>query len=45
MTQKWLNDLVYVHYNLKLHIKKAQILELPGPLDLDEIDPYFDWKA
>ena len=45
MTQKRLNDLVYVHYNLKLRIKKAQLLELLGPLDLDEIDPYSDWTA
>lgn len=45
MTQKRLNDLVYVHYNLKLRIKKSQLLELPGPLDLDEIDPYSDWTA
>jgi hypothetical protein len=45
MTQKRLNDLVYVHYNLKLRIKKAQISEVPGPLDLDEIDPYSDWTA
>jgi hypothetical protein len=45
MTQKLLNDLVYVQYNLKLRIKKAQSLALPGPLDLEEIDPYSDWTA
>lgn len=45
MLQKWLNDLVYVHYSLKLCIKKAQSSELPDPLDLDEIDLYSDWTA
>ena len=36
--------MVYVQYNLKLRMKKAQ-QDPPGPIDLDEIDPYYDWMA
>jgi len=36
--------MVYVQYNLKLRMKKAQ-QDPPGPIDLDEIDPYYDWTA
>ena len=44
LSQKRMNDMVYVQYNLKLRMKKAQ-QDPPGPIDLDEIDPYYDWTA
>ncbi|XP_057869146.1 uncharacterized protein LOC131076113 [Cryptomeria japonica] len=40
LTQEWMNDLVFVHHNLQLKIKKTQgTIEEDEPIDLDEIDP------
>ena len=44
MAQKRLNDLVFVHYNLKLHIRKV-MAATTEPLDLDDIDPFGDWTT
>ena len=44
MAQKRLNDLVFVHYNLKLRIRKV-MATATEPLDLDDIDPFGDWTA
>jgi hypothetical protein len=44
LSENRMNDMVYVQYNLKLRMKKAQ-QDPPGPIDLDEIDPYYDWMA
>ena len=44
MAQKHLNDLVFVHYNLKLRIRKL-MSEAAQPLDLDDIYPFGDWIA
>ncbi|GLJ14418.1 hypothetical protein SUGI_0232980 [Cryptomeria japonica] len=44
LTQKRLNDLVYVRYNLRLHEKRVQGNNSYDALDIDEIDPYTtDW--
>ena len=44
LTQKRLNDLVFVQYNLRLRTKKVQ--DQPDELiDLDDIDPYNDWTV
>ncbi|XP_059073706.1 uncharacterized protein LOC131874380 [Cryptomeria japonica] len=46
LTQKRLNDLVYVRYNLRLHEKRVQGNNSYDALDIDEIDPYTaDWIA
>ena len=46
LTQKRLNDLVYVKYNLCLHKKKVEGQASYEALDLDDIDPYSaDWIA
>lgn len=46
LTQKRLNDLVYVKYNLLLHEKKVKGQASYEALDLDDIDPYStDWIA
>ncbi|XP_059073523.1 uncharacterized protein LOC131874255 [Cryptomeria japonica] len=46
LTQKCLNDLVYVWYNLRLHEKRVQGNNSYDALDIDEIDPYTaDWIA
>ncbi|XP_057873555.1 uncharacterized protein LOC131079583 [Cryptomeria japonica] len=40
LSQQRMNDLVFVHHNLRLKIKKAQgTIEEDSPIDLDEIDP------
>ena len=44
MAQKCLNDLVFVHYNLKLRIRKV-MAAATEPLDLDDIDPFGNWTA
>lgn len=44
LAQKRLNDLVFVHYNLKLHIRKV-MAAATEPLDLDDIDPFGDWTT
>ena len=44
LSQKCLNDHVYVHYNLKLHIRKVDLAP-SGPLNLDDIDPHCDWMS
>ena len=44
MAQKRLNDLVFVHYNLKLRIRKL-MSEAAQPLDLDDIDHYCSWTS
>lgn len=45
LTQKRLNDLVYVKYNLRLH-EKVEGEASYEALDLDDIDPYsVDWIA
>ena len=44
LAQKCLNDLVFVHYNLKLRIRKVMAAAIE-PLDLDDIDPFGDWIA
>ncbi|XP_059063028.1 uncharacterized protein LOC131855994 [Cryptomeria japonica] len=44
LTQKCLNDLVFVQYNLRLRTRKVQ--DQPDKLiDLDDIDPYSDWTV
>ncbi|XP_059076459.1 uncharacterized protein LOC131043284 [Cryptomeria japonica] len=46
LTQKHLNDLVYVRYDLRLHEKRVQGNNSYDALDIDEIDPYTaDWIA
>ncbi|XP_057864954.1 uncharacterized protein LOC131072720 [Cryptomeria japonica] len=46
LTQKRLNDLVYVQYNLLLHERRVQGNNSYDALDIDEIDPYMtDWIA
>ena len=46
LTQKRLNDLVYVKYNLLLHEKKVKGQASYEALDLNDIDPYSaDWIA
>jgi hypothetical protein len=46
LTQKRLNDLVYVRYNLRLHEKRVCGQASYEALDLDDIDPYAaDWVA
>ncbi|KAH9308310.1 hypothetical protein KI387_036221, partial [Taxus chinensis] len=44
LTQKWLNDLVFVQYNLRLCIKKVEATS-EELIDLDEIDPYSEWTG
>ncbi|XP_059077661.1 uncharacterized protein LOC131876403 [Cryptomeria japonica] len=44
LAQKCLNDLVFVQYNLRLRLRKAEEASA-GPLDLDDIDPYSDWTS
>ncbi|XP_059068694.1 uncharacterized protein LOC131056578 [Cryptomeria japonica] len=44
LTQKRLNDFVYVRYNLRLHEKRVQGNNSYDTLDINEIDPYTaDW--
>ena len=46
LTQKRLNDLVYVKYNLLLHEKKVKGQASYATLDLHDIDPYLaNWIA
>lgn len=44
LTQKRLNDLVFVQYNLRLRIKRVEE-KSQDPIDLDEIDPYSNWTG
>ncbi|XP_057870855.2 uncharacterized protein LOC131077381 [Cryptomeria japonica] len=44
LTQTWLNDLVFIRYNLRLRIRKVEGVS-PEAIDLDEIDPYGDWTV
>ncbi|KAH9321667.1 hypothetical protein KI387_016306, partial [Taxus chinensis] len=43
-TQKRLNDLVFVQYNLRLRTKKVEATS-EELIDLDEIDPYSEWTG
>ena len=44
LTQKRLNDLVFVQYNLRLRTRKVRD-QLDELIDLDDIDPYSDWTV
>ncbi|KAH9292586.1 hypothetical protein KI387_042231, partial [Taxus chinensis] len=44
LTQKRLNDLVFVQYNLRLRTKKVEATS-EELIDLDEIDPYSEWTG
>lgn len=42
LSQKRLNDLVFVRYNLRLRVRQVEGVSHEA-IDLDEIDPYGDW--
>ncbi|XP_059069310.1 uncharacterized protein LOC131859504 [Cryptomeria japonica] len=44
LTRKWLNDLVFIRYNLCLRVRKVEGVSHEA-IDLDEIDPYGDWTV
>ncbi|KAH9294964.1 hypothetical protein KI387_038552, partial [Taxus chinensis] len=44
LSQKWLNDLVFVQYNLWLRTRKVEATS-EELIDLDEIDPYSEWTG
>lgn len=43
LSQQRLNDLVFVQYNLRLHVRKVEGTNCYDAIDLDSMDPLVDW--
>jgi len=43
LSQKHLNDLVFVQYNLRLHVRQVEGIDCYDAIDLDSMDPLVDW--
>lgn len=45
LSQQCLNDLVFVQYNLRLHVRQVEGTDCYDAIDLDSMDPLVDWVA
>lgn len=45
LSQQRLNDLVFIQYNLRLHVKQVEGTDCYDAIDLDSMDPLVDWVA
>jgi len=45
LSQQHLNDLVFVQYNIHLHVRQVEGTDCYDAIDLDSMDPLVDWVS